>query len=77
MTRTIYLWGRDMETDSRATAWVDTLLEALQRQSDCDDHDRGLIAERLRWTPEERLDANTAFLRFYFSARPNGPLIRE
>jgi hypothetical protein len=33
------------------------------------------IVERLAWTPEQRLDANTAFLRFYLSARPDGPII--
>lgn len=44
---------------------------------DPDDHDRGLIVERLGWTPEERLEAHTALLRFYFTLRPDGPLIRE
>jgi len=33
--------------------------------------------ERLAWTPEERLEANAAFLRFYLSIRPEGPLIEE
>jgi hypothetical protein len=42
-----------------------------------DSHDRSLILERLRWTPEQRLDANTAFLRFYFSVRPDGPLVSD
>lgn len=46
---------------------------ALQQQAET--HDRGLIAERLAWTPAQRLDANTAFLRFYLAARPNGPLL--
>lgn len=40
-----------------------------------DEHDLGLIVERLGWTPEQRLDANTAFLRFYLSVCPEGPLI--
>ena len=53
------------------------LSEALQRQSDPEEHDRSLIVERLAWTPEERLDANSAFLRFYLSVRPEGPLIEE
>ncbi len=53
------------------------LREALKSQDDPDSHDRGLIVERLAWTPEERLEANAAFLRFYFSVRPEGPLIRE
>lgn len=51
---------------------------ALRRQlEDPDDHDRSLIAERLAWTPQQRLDANAAFLRFYFRLRPDGPLIRD
>lgn len=41
-----------------------------------DEHDRGLIIERLAWSVEERLDANTSFVRFYLSVRPEGPLIR-
>jgi hypothetical protein len=53
------------------------LKEALERQADEDSHDRGLIVERLTWTPEERLEANASFLRFYWSVRPEGPLIRE
>lgn len=40
-----------------------------------DEHDRSLIIERLAWTPEQRLDANTAFLRFYLRVRPGGPLM--
>lgn len=50
---------------------------ALARQGDDQAHDRGLIIERLAWTPEQRLDANSAFLRFYFSVRPAGPLIPD
>jgi hypothetical protein len=62
----------DEETDN------ETLLgRALTRQADGDDHDAGLIVERLAWTPEQRLAANAAFLRFYAAVRPDGPLIRE
>jgi hypothetical protein len=55
----------------------DELREALESQADPDSHDRGLIAERLAWSPEQRLEANAAFLRFYLSIRPEGPLLRE
>ncbi len=55
----------------------DNLFEVLKRQEDDDAHDRGLIVERLGWTPEQRLEANAAFLRFYFSVRPQGPVIRD
>jgi len=40
-----------------------------------DEHDRGLIVERLACSPEKRLDANASFVRFYLSVRPQGPLI--
>jgi hypothetical protein len=50
---------------------------ALARQADGADHDAGLIVERLAWTPEQRLEANAAFLRFYWAARPTGPLLEE
>jgi hypothetical protein len=53
------------------------LARALERQLRGEDHDAGLIVERLSWTPEERLKANAAFLRFYFAARPEGPLLTE
>jgi hypothetical protein len=56
---------------------ADVLSEALARQDDGEAHDRGLIVERLAWTPEERLEANASFLRFYFAVRPEGPLIRD
>jgi hypothetical protein len=39
--------------------------EALDRQAGEDAHDLGLIVERLAWTPEQRLAASAAFLRFY------------
>ena len=53
------------------------LHEALRRQEDAESHDRGLIVERLAWTPEQRLEAHTAFLRFYLAVRPKGPLIPD
>jgi len=56
---------------------ADELREALQYQEDGDAHDRGLIVERLAWTPQERLEANASFLRFYLGVRPEGPLVRE
>ena len=56
---------------------TDPLREALEKQGDEDAHDRSLIVERLAWTPEQRLEANAAFLRFYLSVRPQGPLIRD
>ena len=56
---------------------ADVLRRELRRQGDDEAHDRGLIVERLAWSPEQRLEANAAFLRFYLDARPGGPLIRE
>lgn len=50
----------------------DILTRALQGQADGEAHDRGLIVERLAWTPEERLEANASFVRFYLSVRPDG-----
>ena len=51
--------------------------DALRRQRiDPDEHDRSLISERLSWTPEQRLEAHAAFVRFYLAVRPDGPLIR-
>lgn len=50
---------------------------ALRQQEDPDAHDRSLIIERLAWTPEQRLEANAAFIRFYLKLRPEGPLIRD
>jgi hypothetical protein len=50
--------------------------EAVRRQhEDPEEHDRSLIAERLAWTPEERLEANANFVRWYLGVRPQGPLI--
>jgi hypothetical protein len=59
------------------TTLDDALEDALRWQADGDAHDRGLIVERLAWTPAERLEANAAFVRFYLRARPDGPLLRE
>jgi hypothetical protein len=58
--------GRPIEHDWR---------DALARQQDEGAHDRSLIVERLAWTPEQRLAANTEFLRFYLVVRPDGPII--
>jgi hypothetical protein len=55
----------------------DTLKRVVARQAEEDAHDRGLIVERLAWTPEERLEANARFLRFYLSVRPEGPRVAE
>ena len=50
---------------------------AVRRQhQDPEDHDRSLIAECLARTPEERLEANAAFVRWYLAIRPEGPLVR-
>lgn len=64
-----------MTAHHQAEQRPDVLTEALRRQADGDDHDRGLIVERIGWTPEQRLDAHSAFLRFYQAIRPNGPLV--
>lgn len=64
---------------ARDTVESDAVLhEVLRRQrEDPDEHDRSLICQRLEWTPEQRIEANAAFLRFYLSVRPDGPLIRD
>jgi len=67
--------GYVMPSESRKQSMPPAVGDALRPQPNDDEHDRGLIVERLAWTPQERLDANTAFLRFYFHARPTGPLI--
>lgn len=56
---------------------AEVLRDLIARQHDADEHDRSLIVERLAWTPEQRLEANAAFLRFYLAVRPSGPLIRD
>lgn len=48
----------------------------LRQQQEPEDHDLSLIRERLLWTPEERLEANAAFVCWYLSIRPQGPLVR-
>lgn len=62
---------RPIEIDAAA------LERALARSATGDDHDLSLIVERLAWTPEQRLAANAAFLRFYRTVRPAGPLVEE
>jgi hypothetical protein len=62
-------------TDATDPLDTDARREALLADEEA--HDRSLIVERLAWTPEERLEANAAFLRLYWSIRPEGPLIRE
>jgi len=65
-------WGMDAD-DAVDDAAV---LDAVRRQQEGpEEHDRSLIAERLSWTPEERLEANAAFVRWYLTVRPQGPLI--
>ena len=61
----------------RAKPETDILSKVLREQADGEAHDRGLIVERLGWTPDQRLEANAAFVRFYLSIRPDGPLIRD
>ena len=52
------------------------VLEAIRRhQDDPEYHDLTLIAQCLNRTPEERLAANEAFVDFYLSVRPEGPLV--
>lgn len=66
-----------MARNKGAAPRADTVVEAVRRHADGTDHDRALIVERLAWTPEQRLDANATFLRWYFSIRPEGPLIGD
>ncbi len=66
-----------MSAPEKAVRQARDLQDALAQQGDDEAHDRGLIRERLDWTPAQRLDANTAFLRFYLAIRPDGPLIRD
>jgi hypothetical protein len=40
---------------------ADVLSRALSLQGDAEAHDRGLIVERLAWTPEQRLEAKRGF----------------
>jgi hypothetical protein len=67
-------------TDKRdpQSALAQALIQQGLMQGDSDEaHDRSLIRERLEWTAAQRLDANTAFLRFCLAARPDGPLVSD
>ena len=49
---------------------LDDAVRAILRQhEDPEEHDRSLIAERLRWSPDERLRALQSFLTFADEAR--------
>jgi hypothetical protein len=49
---------------------IEELLLAVRRQhEDPEQHDRSLIAERLAWSPEQRLHALESFLSFLEQAR--------
>jgi hypothetical protein len=49
---------------------LDEAVGAILRQhEDPEEHDRSLIAERLRWSPDERLRALQSFLTFVDEAR--------
>jgi hypothetical protein len=64
-----------VESESQSQRTPPGPTDASLQLEPIDEHDLGLIIERLAWTPEQRLDANTAFLQFYLSARPDGPII--
>jgi hypothetical protein len=66
-----------MEHDNRPSSEGGGEPERVRGVDEGEQHDRGLIVERLGWTPEQRLDANAAFVRFYLSIRPQGPLLRS
>ena len=69
--------GSDRGVDDTARVDEAAVQETVRRQhEDPEEHDRSLIAIRLRWKPEERLEANAAFVRWYLSLRPRGPLLR-
>ena len=72
-----YTWSVESRepADARAASTAEELIALIRRQRAGDDHDRGLIIERLAWTPEQRLEANAEFLRFYLTMRPGGPLV--
>lgn len=49
---------------------IEAAVDALRRQhEDPEEHDRSLIAERLTWTPDERLGALQAWLDFIEKTR--------
>jgi hypothetical protein len=53
---------------------LEKVLAGLLRQGeDTEDHDRSLIAERMSWTPEQRLKSLEAFLAFVERARTTSP----
>jgi hypothetical protein len=62
----------------RTTPGDEAVLEKVLRRQheDPEEHDRSLIAIRLQWRPEDRLEANAAFVRWYLTIRPGGPLLR-
>ena len=64
-----------MTTDNSTGSHPDAVAAALRQQADEDAHDRSLVVARLAWTPEQRLDAHAASVRWYLSIRPDGPLI--
>jgi len=47
----------------------DAVLAVRRQHEDPEEHDRSLIAERLSWSPEERLRALQSFLAFVEKAR--------
>jgi hypothetical protein len=63
--------------NARRSVDEEAVREVVRRQhEDPEEHDRSLIAERLSWTPDERLEANAAFVRWYLTIRATGPLLR-
>jgi hypothetical protein len=76
-SRRAYGWAYTGPVTEPRDLEMDAIERVLERQADPDAHDRSLIVERLSWTPEQRLEANASFLRFYLGLRPDGPLIRE
>ena len=63
--------------DARRSVDDAAVREVVRRQhEDPDEHDRSLITERLSWTPDQRLEANAAFVRWYLAIRTSGPRLR-
>ena len=57
--------------DARGDIDENAVKEALAQQArDPDEHDRGLIDECLRLTPEERIQRLTAWVGFLATAKP-------
>lgn len=66
-----------MRVDNAADLDEAAVEAAVRRQhEDPLEHDRSLIVECLGRTPDERLEANAAFVRWYLTIRPQGPLVR-